>query len=177
MKGANVVVYENRCIKFVLPDKRTVDLLSNALNEMLKWQQNENIKPESCGFLLGYKNQKTNNITISKITSPGKKDYRTKFFCKLIDIIHFNTIKSEQEKGNYYMGVWHTHPQNIPIPSTIDWKDWYEVLEKDRTGSEYAFFIIIGTEQFRIWVGDYKSKKIEEIFEASSADGIYTNEG
>lgn len=71
------------------------------------------------------------------------------------------------------MGVWHTHPQNIPIPSNVDWDEWSEILKKDRTGDKYAIFIIIGMQEFRIWVGDFDTRIIVEIFESASKDGIY----
>lgn len=40
------------------------------------------------------------------------------------------------------MGVWHTHHQMFPEPSPIDWRDWYETLEVDRTGCEYVFLLL-----------------------------------
>lgn len=165
--------YVNRCIKLNLPDGRTIDLLSEMLNKMIFWKQKEYHTPESCGFILGYKNRKTHNITISDITIPQKEDYRTRLFCKLLDELHFEFLKCSVKKGNYYMGVWHTHPQNVPVPSQIDWNDWYDVLEKDKTADKYAIFIIIGIKEFRIWVGDCTTKEIIEIFEADSKEGIY----
>ena len=58
------------------------------------------------------------------------------------------------------MFVLHTHHQMFPEPSPIDWRDWYETLEVDRTGCEYVFFIIAGFRDIRIWVGDFKEKNI-----------------
>lgn len=71
------------------------------------------------------------------------------------------------------MGVWHTHPQTIPEPSSIDWEDWNETLKVDRTACEYVFFIIAGTEGARVWVGDFKIKKIFEIFECQKEGNLY----
>lgn len=151
----------------------TVDFLEEAMDKMLLYKQERIDSPESCGFLLGYKNRKTNNITISDITLPQTNDIRERFFCKLLDKTHFRILKRNVKKGNYYMGVWHTHPQKIPTPSTVDWNDWNEILLKDKTGAEYAFFIIIGTENFRVWVGDYNNKEIVEVFETNIINGIY----
>lgn len=72
------------------------------------------------------------------------------------------------------MGVWHTHPQKTPIPSEIDWKDWRETLKADQTGCQYVFFAIAGTEEWRLWVGDFNTGEIQEIFECKKGtDGIY----
>ena len=61
----------------------------------------------------------------------------------------------------------------FPEPSPIDWRDWYETLEVDRTGCEYVFFIIAGFRDIRIWVGDFKEKNIIEIFECKKVGGLY----
>jgi proteasome lid subunit RPN8/RPN11 len=72
------------------------------------------------------------------------------------------------------MGVWHTHPQNVPIPSNIDWDDWEKTLQTDRTGSEYIFYIIAGTEQWRMWVGNIESGEIVEGVEChKNSEGCY----
>ena len=72
------------------------------------------------------------------------------------------------------MGVWHTHPQRIPSPSSIDWADWTDSLKKEKTGCEYIFFIIVGVEEWRVWMGDLKNGIIIEIFEGEKGkDGLY----
>lgn len=71
------------------------------------------------------------------------------------------------------MGVWHTHPQKIPVPSSIDWEDWYDALKVDKTGCEYMFFIIAGIAEMRVWVGDFATNSITEIFECQKRNGVY----
>jgi integrative and conjugative element protein (TIGR02256 family) len=73
------------------------------------------------------------------------------------------------------MGVWHTHPQDIPMPSSIDWEDWKQTLDVDKTGSEYIFFIIAGTVGTRVWVGNKNENSITEIEECMKTDGLYQN--
>lgn len=71
------------------------------------------------------------------------------------------------------MGVWHTHPQMIPEPSSIDWNDWYDTLEVDWTACKYIFFIIVGMKEMRVWVGDFARKEIIEIFECEKVGDLY----
>ena len=72
------------------------------------------------------------------------------------------------------MGVWHTHPQRIPIPSAIDWEDWRATMQEDKTGCQYVFFFIAGTDELRVWVGDFLTGKIVEVYESpQNVDGIY----
>lgn len=72
------------------------------------------------------------------------------------------------------MGVWHTHPQQIPVPSDIDWADWKDSLKEEKSGCEYIFFVIIGIKEWRVWIGDIKNGTICEIFECDKdKDGLY----
>ncbi len=174
MKGVTVVEYVDRCVKFRMPDGNEADLLLSVLTAMEKWKQIHFDSKEAGGFILGYQNKATGNLTISDITSPQPNDSRSRCFCTIKDAIHFALLKKSKLKQNYYIGVWHTHPQDIPVPSSLDWNDWQEILQKDKTGSKYAIFIIIGLFEFRVWSGCFETKEIIEIFESTIRDGIYT---
>ncbi len=161
------------CKKFILPNGKTVDILDSIFIEISNWLQTDSMAPESGGFILGYKHPDTGNITLECITTPHEQDIsnRIRFFIK--DIFHFKFLEAAKKRSSYYMGVWHTHPQLIPSPSGIDYNDWIETLFHDKTACEYAFFIIAGTKEIRVWVGDFKAKKIEEINECPKEGGLY----
>ena len=165
--------YMNRCIKFDLPNGKRIDVLSDVLSSIKSYIQLHQHTPESAGFLLGYQNKTTNNITISDYTVPQSKDVRTNFFCKIKDAFHFSSLREKAKNQNFYVGTWHTHPQAIPEPSSIDWRDWNDTISKDKSGTDYFFFIILGTVEFRIWAGNPISGKIIEIFEAENNGDIY----
>lgn len=171
--GVKTVVYVDRCLKLDLPNGKTADILTIVLQRMMEWIQNEETDPESCGFILGYENYNTHNITLSDITIPQNGDYRSRFFCKLVDTFHFNFLKNSRTQKNFYMGVWHTHPQDVPNPSPIDLNDWKEILKNDKTASNYAFFIILGRKEFKVWVGDFETQSINEIYEAKIENSVY----
>ena len=165
--------YRSKCIKFDLPNGNCVDILNDVFWSIKKYIQFDQSTPESADFLLGYQNRNTNNITISDCTIPQARDVRKRLFCVIKDTFHFLSVKEKSKNHNYYVGVWHTHPQQIPEPSSVDWQDWNETLLKDTSGTDYFFFIILGTNEFRIWVGDSINKKIVEIFESKTDRGIY----
>ena len=48
-----------------------------------------------------------------------------------------------------------------------------KTLETDKTAAEYVFFIISGTENTRVWIGNSGDQTIVEIFECSKVNGIY----
>ena len=162
------------CIKLKLPNGKVVDLLSPFLEEISKWIQNSPEKPESGGYIVGYKHKRTGNISIEAASHPYSKDIRSRVRFNIRDSRHKMLLKKYEKEKSYYMGVWHTHPQEFPIPSLIDWDDWRKTIREDRTGCEYVFFVIVGTEEFRVWIGEFTTGMITEVFEyEKSQSGIY----
>lgn len=163
----------NSCKKMNLPNGKVVDVLSTVFEKMENWIQDTDEKTEAGGFIVGYQHLGTENVTLEDISQPYGLDKRSRLSFGIRDPKHQIFLKENIRKKSYYMGVWHTHPQMIPGPSSIDWKDWYDTLEVDRTGCEYIFFIIAGIKEIRVWVGDFKSKKIVEIFECEKVGDLY----
>lgn len=156
-----------------LPNGQTVDFLPGIFTLLSKWIQIGNSSPEAGGFLVGYKDRKNQNISIDGLSEPYPLDTRNRVHFNMIDPKHKLFLKRANVNKSYYMGVWHTHPQLIPEPSSIDWDDWNETLCTDKTACEYIFFLIAGTKGARVWIGDFKTKKITEIFECEKAGGLY----
>jgi len=163
----------NSCIKVKLPNGKVVDILSNVFEEIGNWVQDSWERPEAGGYIVGYQHKGTGNITLEDASHPYKLDERSRVRFTMRDPKHKIFLLSHKRKKSFYMGVWHTHPQIIPEPSSIDWQDWYGTLYVDKTGCEYVFFIIVGIQEIRIWVGDFENKKIVEVFECPQNNGIY----
>ena len=156
-----------------LPNGQTVDFLPDIFGEILKWLQTEKYMSEAGGFLVGYRDNNSQSISIDGLSHPYPLDTRNRIQFIIRDPKHRSFLLKSKAKESFYMGVWHTHPQIIPEPSSIDWQDWRETLEVDRTACEYVFFLIAGTKKARVWVGDLKSKKITEIFECEKEGDLY----
>ena len=172
-----VIEKSSRCVKIDLPNGKVVDVLSAVIDEMHKWIQDEANKPESGGYIVGYQHKDTGNISLESVSKPGKKDLQSRIFFGIRDPIHSLFLKKDKRQKSYYMGVWHTHPQTNPIPSNIDWDDWNETLRLDKSGSQFIFFVITGTEYWRMWIGDTLTGKIVEGYEREKdAEGIYVKE-
>lgn len=153
------------CRKVFLPDGRIVDILTDVFEEIDKWIQNNETQPESGGYILGYQHEDTGNVTIEKVTPPFENDVRTRFHFKLCDKMHDNFLEREKINKSYYLGVWHTHPEDKPTPSSIDWEDWKTSLKTEKGGGAYLFFIIAGRKEIRIWAGSLESRLFEELTE------------
>lgn len=171
--NAVAIEIENKCIKMQLPNGKTVDILPDVLAEISKWLQTEANASEAGGFLVGYEDSKSKNISLDGLTHPYPLDTRNRIRFNIVDPKHKFFLFRAKAHKSYYMGVWHTHPQTIPEPSDIDWKDWHETLNVDKTACEYVSFLIAGTEGARVWVGDFKTKKITEIFECEKEGDLY----
>lgn len=163
----------NSCKKMKLPNGKVVDILSLVFEEMYKWLQDTAQKKEAGGYIVGYQHCETENITLERVSHPYRLDIRKKYLYSMRDPRHKIFLKKCVREKSFYMGVWHTHPQMVPEPSNIDWEDWYETLDVDRTGCEYVFFVIVGIKETRIWVGDFKEKNIVEILECKKVGGLY----
>jgi len=163
----------DKCIKMKLPNGKVVDILPEVFKEISKWIQNDDYTSEGGGFILGYRHEITGNISLEYVTYPQRLDILSRSCFKIKDPIHKIVLLKAQAKKSFYMGVWHTHPQTIPEPSSIDWDDWNDTLIKDKTPCEYVFFLIAGTECIRVWVGDFKEKNIVEIFEYEKEGDLY----
>lgn len=169
---------ENKCVKIQLPNGKVVDVLSPVMEEMFKWIQNDAIRPESGGYIVGYKHEKTGNISLEAVSCPYALDTNNRIHFDIRDPRHDVFLRKARRHKSYYMGVWHTHPQSDPSPSSIDWNDWNATMRTDTTGSQYIFFIIAGSDNWRIWIGEIGTGKITEGAEClKDTDGIYLKEG
>ena len=161
-------------VKMNLPNGTVVDVLSPVLDEIRKWLQDDLSKPESGGYIVGYQHKETGNVSLEAVSHPYPFDVRDRIRFNIRDPRHQLFLRKARRNKSYYMGVWHTHPQKIPVPSEIDWTDWRETLKADQTGCQYVFFAIAGTDEWRLWVGDFNTGYIQEILECEKgADGIY----
>ena len=142
MKGiVAVAMFQIRCYKYRLSDGRTLDILAEVVFEISLWLQVTPDAPESGGYIIGYQHSRTGNVTLELVTTPKPKDIRTRIRCDILDEEHFIFLENIKSNRSYYMGAWHTHPQKHPIPSSIDWKDWYAAIEANKTNCGYIFFL------------------------------------
>ena len=74
----------NRCKKMALPNGKVVDLLTPVLVEIQKWLQDEPGKPESGGFIVGYKHKETGNISLEEVSHPYLLDHKSSEEKKLL---------------------------------------------------------------------------------------------
>ena len=52
-----------------------------------------------------------------------------------------------------YLGEWHTHPEDVPSPSSHDRRDWLRTLDTAQFEQSFLFFIIVGRTSIGVWEG------------------------
>ena len=105
---------ESKCVKINLPNGKVVDVLNTVLDEISKWIQDDNMKQESGGYIVGYQHRESGNITLESVSHPFTLDIKSRVYFGIRDPRHKLFLRRSKKNKSYYMGVWHTHPQNVP---------------------------------------------------------------
>ena len=150
----DVTLFQRGELRVILP--------ISTQDQLIKFKQTSQEDFESAGLLIGHI-RNNGDIWINKITKPKEKDIRTRASFKLDSYAHqseVNDIYASSDKLLGYLGTWHTHPQNIPIPSGVDIVDWkgHCTDNADRP----LFFIVVGLSQISLYT--IESGEVEEIY-------------
>lgn len=118
-------------------------------------RQVNNLDTESFGVLIGNHEALTNKYTLVHVTEPMKEDLSKRTFFTMKDPQHQKKVDEYFSRSNgedIYLGTWHTHPESIPSPSLLDFKDWKECIERNK--DRQLFFIIVGIDSALFYVSD-----------------------
>lgn len=131
---------------------------SSVVADLNRWRQDEG-NTEAGGILIGYRRE--NHLQVTLTTSPFPKDKRSRFRFFRQDAIHQKTAISYWKKTNskgYYLGEWHSHPQDFPVPSAIDTDEWRKLAESS-LGPD-LLFLIVGRKDWYLQLGPKMQKLV-----------------
>lgn len=129
-------------------------LIVNKLNEYI---QNEDSSNEAGGLLIGYRREQ--HFEITDITIPYKKDKRSRFYFERNDKTHLKQLKAIRFLSfgrKTFLGEWHTHPEKIPTPSSLDLTEWQKTIDAN---DEILLFLILGQDEIFIKTSDIISER------------------
>lgn len=136
----------------------TVEVVE-TLQSMCQLSGNEN-----GGILLGSE-IKEKHCRINRVSEPCMLiDHSSKYGCTRDAYKANEIIKREYESSNHkrvYFGEWHTHPENKPIPSTVDVSSICNVFYKSKIVINGVFLAIVGRKS--IYWGFYNGVKMYQI--------------
>lgn len=137
-------------------DESLVVISTEVTNTLLSYRQLSDSSQESAGVLIG--ERRGVHIIIKMLSEPSRWDIRSRFMVDRVSKHHQMAVDIAFKKSNgelHYLGEWHTHPEDVPSPSIIDYSSWHKNLKL----SEPLILIIAGRTDF--WVG----KKIQDNIE------------
>lgn len=100
--------------------------------------------PESGGVLLGTVHERGLLVTVA--TTPTRLDRQFRYLFERLPFGHRAVARrhwSQSAGTTRYIGEWHTHPQDIPVPSGIDLNEWRK-LAKKRADKRPLLAVIVG---------------------------------
>jgi integrative and conjugative element protein (TIGR02256 family) len=126
-----------------------------VVETLRQYVQDNPDRAEAGGVLLGRHILGSDDIVVDEVTTPMPQDRRTRFRFFRSREPHQSRLDDAWARSAgscTYLGEWHTHPERDPYPSSVDTADWKRKL-RDDTYSGVLFFVIVGTEQCRVWEG------------------------
>ncbi|HIF5682057.1 TPA: Mov34/MPN/PAD-1 family protein [Vibrio parahaemolyticus] len=123
----------------------------SALTPIQKFRQIKPSDKEAGGILIG--EYRGNDLRIVSVTLPGEKDFRSRYrFGRRSPHHQARAYESwlRSKHTQSHIGDWHTHPQDYPSPSALDYKEWREKLPQ-----RHVLLIILGrkADWYGIWDG------------------------
>lgn len=148
----SVVTYDDRTSikKITFQNGISLDLFPDVQELLYTHRQVLCSSAEAGGMLIGYENASTGSFTVSDATEPQASDIRSRITL-FLGKQHRELLK-KLESPYGYIGTWHTHPSEIPTPSSVDLRDWKKCIKQNRNSTSALVFIIAGTESYRIWL-------------------------
>lgn len=122
---------------------------------------------EAGGLLLGH--VRDIHLEILEATTPTPMDRRFKYLFERLPFGHcvIANRRWNASKGLIrYVGEWHTHPQDHPIPSNTDIYEWGK-LTRHRLDGRPSLVVIVGRKDLRVEVM-YPNRTRQRLFPVQS---------
>lgn len=132
----------------------TVAIAEAAIAVFEERRQLSDDSVESGGILLGRWILESEDVIVDDATRPAVADRRGRFFfLRARKPAQRIVNKAWEESGatRWYLGEWHSHPEDSPTPSSKDRSDWLRILREARFEQPALFFIIVGRKEIGLW--------------------------
>lgn len=129
-----------------LPDNYgSLEIIPDVLNHFEQYKQTCCMSREAGGQLFVEKNGLQYKLVVA--TGPRKTDKRSRYNYFPDRSAERVEIQDFFDKDLFYIGDWHTHPQNIPTPSSTDEFNFEETVRQSKDGLKIFLLFIIGTSE------------------------------
>lgn len=137
------------------------------------YKQLRNEQHESGGILLGkiYKDV----IVVDEISVPSDEDKSGRFHFERNVEKAQQIIKNAWNQSNgerIYLGEWHTHPENMPTPSSDDKKLIKNMLKDSIMEIDFLLMVIIGLKSNYVAMLQRGQKNLQQLNRVDISDGL-----
>jgi integrative and conjugative element protein (TIGR02256 family) len=152
-KSVQALQSEQMRLTFAVTAEQQLIITAEAVAQMKAFAQHSWYQSEAGGVLLGRFLLESDHVVIDEVTTPQRKDKRSRlaFFRSTS---HHRIAQEKWKLSNEtlaYLGLWHTHPERSPTPSTVDRQDWERAVATHAYHGDRLYFPIVGTECIRVW--------------------------
>lgn len=130
---------------------QTLAFSTGVIAHLLKQRQTKPWHKESGGQLFG--RVTPYEIFVVEATGPRSSDVRTRTSYKPDRRAEQVEIDERFQRGLFFLGDWHSHPEKFPSPSGTDSLSMTECFRKSKHSLPWFLLVIIGTGQ--TWTGAY----------------------
>lgn len=138
---------------FRVTHKQRLIFVASAVAQMQAFAQKRWWHAEAGGVLLGRHLLESADVVVDEVTTPQNTDKRGRF--SFFRSSRHEALARERWRDESstmaYLGLWHTHPELDPTPSSVDRCDWAQAVSKDTFDGDRLFFPIVGTQRIRVW--------------------------
>ena len=137
------------------------------MQQMQTFAQHRWWNREAGGVLLGRHLLDSYDVVVDEVSTPQSGDRRSRFsfFRSSRHEVVARQRWLEHQRTSAYLGLWHTHPESDPTPSSVDRHDWQQAVSADTFEGDRLFFPIVGTSRIRVWTlsrrGTFRELKLE----------------
>lgn len=121
-------------------------IMPSVVNRLLDYRQMNSSSSEAAGVLIGERRE--SHMVVHEISEPGEGDIRRRCFVDRRGPHHQVAVDEAFTRSSgrlQYLGEWHTHPEDQPVPSAVDLRTWRRHL----VAQESMVLLIIGRKD--IW--------------------------
>lgn len=151
-------------MRYLRLNKGIVELSEASILVINNQRQLKTTAPEAGGMILGRLITQSDDVVIDEVTEPTTSDRRGRFFfmrSKKHAQQHVNVAWKESNSTRIYLGEWHTHPEDDPTPSSIDFDNWRRIARVAQYEQGFLLFIIAGWKETRIW--EFNKETVTEL--------------
>jgi integrative and conjugative element protein (TIGR02256 family) len=113
---------------------------------------------ETGGVILGEKDEVLKIIWVDELTEPPKDSTHTEveFVCGIAGTSALHNKRDKESRGSIrYIGMWHTHPDSMPLPSLKDMKAMISLSNQTGVSDAHTLMLIVGTPYRRLSLASY----------------------